>query len=170
MMINEPISSTEAWVHTSAVSLNHEAITSQLQIDSSDSPGSRRHAWLDTDDCFTPMNIFTAISKETGPPCTLCVHTWNSYHMTSPLTGRRLHHFEITRCFFVFSFCLLFSVFKLPVLVSWWSKISAKKYIFTINMFVVYRQDFKLINLVLVNLTICVWCELGKLLRNFFYL
>lgn len=81
MMINEPIFRSEAWVHTSAVSLNHGAITFQLQIDSSDIRRSVEHAWLDTDDCFILMNIFTAISKEIGPPCALCVHTPNIYHV-----------------------------------------------------------------------------------------
>lgn len=83
MKINEPISPTEAQVHTSAVSLNHEAITSQLRIDSSDSQESREHAWLDTDYCFTQMTIFTVISKEARPPHALCAHTQNTHHVTS---------------------------------------------------------------------------------------
>lgn len=84
-------------------------------------PQSREHAWLDTDDCFTQMNIFTAISKETGSPCALRVHTRSISHMMFPLSGRRLSHSEITRfdclgvlfCFRVF-LLLLFSMFKLP--------------------------------------------------------
>lgn len=113
-MINEPISPTGAWVHTSAVSLNHEAITSQLQIDSSDSHESREQraesredAWLDTDDCFTQMNIFKAISKETRPPHALRAHTQNAHHVPCPLlrTPSWLHHSEITKfCFLVFFF------------------------------------------------------------------
>lgn len=63
-MINEPISQTEAWVHTSAVSLNHRAITYQLQIDRSGSSKSRWHAWVETDDCFTQMNGFGLIFGE----------------------------------------------------------------------------------------------------------
>lgn len=66
--MNEAIGQTEASAHSPAVPLNHEAITSQPQIDSSDSHRGREHTWLDTDDCFMTVNIFTVIPKEMGFP------------------------------------------------------------------------------------------------------
>lgn len=84
------------------------------------------HAWLDTHDCFTQMNIFTVISEETRPPCALYAHTWNIHHMTFTLLERMpswLHRSQITRycccfiCLFVFRFWLLFSMFEFFILV-----------------------------------------------------
>lgn len=153
MMINEPISPTGAWVHTSAVFLNHEAITFQLQIDSSDSHGSREHAWIDTDDCFTQMNIFTAISKEMGPPV-CCVFTpqiftvWRFlYEEEELLSG----YIIILRYLGFTSSCppapqFLFAVFNVWIPYSCWSpdwvKFQNKKYFLILKILVIYTQAY----------------------------
>lgn len=79
-----------------------------------------RHRWL-----FYADEYIYSYFQRNGTSCMLCVHTWNIYHLTFPLLGRRTtfwlyHHSEITRFCSPLpspSFYLLFSVFEFLILV-----------------------------------------------------